>query len=91
MNLGLGTNTSTFNISLNDMPFNETGNGTLCLPHLDIPTDLDLPIEDGTNATLQVVTVGEGGTALYSVGLEYSVNEYPSHRNQTDIQKERDH
>jgi hypothetical protein len=65
MNLGLGSLTSAFNISLTVMPLNETGNGTICIPRFPVPADL--PIEDGTDATLQAITVGDSGTALYNV------------------------
>ncbi|KAK4941052.1 hypothetical protein LTR10_018973 [Elasticomyces elasticus] len=39
-NLGFGSNTSTFNISLNPMMLNETGNGTICIPKWRLPADL---------------------------------------------------
>lgn len=64
INLGVGTNYPTFNISLGPL-YNETGNGTLCLPQIALPTGL--PIADGTNASIQVVTVGDRGSALYNV------------------------
>jgi hypothetical protein len=64
-NLGLGANISTFNISLNPMLLNETGNGTICIPKWKLPADLD--IADGTQASLQVITIGDSGTALYNV------------------------
>jgi hypothetical protein len=65
INLGLGTNATNFNISLTALPLNETGNGTLCLPQLVMPAGLDL--QDGTNASIQISTVGPEGTALYNV------------------------
>lgn len=65
INLGLGSTPSVFNITLNSEPLNETGNGTLCLPHLQLPAGLD--IMDGTNASIQISTVGPEGTALYNV------------------------
>lgn len=77
INLGLGNNVSTFNISLNSMPYNETGNGTLCFPHFPIPQSLDLDLADGSNATLQVITVGDSGTALYNVSGASTVDCYP--------------
>jgi hypothetical protein len=64
-NLGLGSNTSTFNISLNPMLLNETGNGTICIPKWTLPADLG--IVDGDEASLQVITIGDSGTALYNV------------------------
>jgi hypothetical protein len=66
-NLGLGANTSTFNISLNPMLLNETGNGTICIPKYTLPADLG--ISDGMEASLQVITIGDSGTALYNVRL----------------------
>ncbi|EXJ62238.1 hypothetical protein A1O7_02671 [Cladophialophora yegresii CBS 114405] len=63
-NLGLGSNTNTFNISLNPMLLNETGNGTMCFPKWRLPADLN--IEDGTDASLQIITIGDSGTALYN-------------------------
>ncbi|KEF53547.1 uncharacterized protein A1O9_10522 [Exophiala aquamarina CBS 119918] len=63
-NLGLGSNITTFNISLNPMLLNETGNGTICIPKWTLPADLD--ITDGTEASLQVITIGDSGTALYN-------------------------
>lgn len=66
-NLGLGANTSTFSISLNPMLFNETGNGTICIPKYTLPADLG--ISDGMEASLQVITIGDSGTALYNVRL----------------------
>lgn len=65
INLGLGSNATNFNISLTSQPLNETGSGNLCLPHLKLPAGLDL--QDGTNASLQIATVGPEGTALYNV------------------------
>lgn len=66
-NLGLGSNTSTFNIPLNPMLLNETGNGTICIPKWTLPADLG--IADGDEASLQVITIGDSGTALYNVRL----------------------
>jgi hypothetical protein len=65
VNLGLGSNVSTnFNITLFSLPLNETGNGTLCIPQVSIPAGL---VTDGMNASLQVVTSGSSGSALYNV------------------------
>jgi hypothetical protein len=66
VNLGLGDNVTNFNYTLTPALWNETGNGTLCLPTLPLPVDLD--VADGTRATIQVVTSGESGNALYNVG-----------------------
>lgn len=64
-NLGLGSNTSTFTTALNAMLLNETGNGTLCIPKFTLPATLN--IQDGQDASLQVITIGDSGTALYNV------------------------
>ncbi|KAK4234977.1 hypothetical protein C8A03DRAFT_37192 [Achaetomium macrosporum] len=64
VNLGLGADVSNFNYTLTNPFWNETGNGTLCVSRLGLPTDL--PISDGSPASLQVVTVGEDGNALYN-------------------------
>jgi hypothetical protein len=67
INLGLGTEYPTFNITLTQTLLNETGNGTLCIPHIVLPAGL--VISDGQNASIQVVTVGESGSALYNVSM----------------------
>lgn len=65
--LGLGNNVGdAFDITLRQT-FQQQGEGAFCLPTVQIPTDLN--ITDGTNATLQVVTDGEGGGGLYIVSL----------------------
>ncbi|KAK4107356.1 hypothetical protein N656DRAFT_802742 [Canariomyces notabilis] len=64
VNLGLGDDVSNFNYSLTNPFWNETGNGTLCVPQIALPTDL--PISDGSRGSLQVVTVGDDGNALYN-------------------------
>ena len=65
VNLGLGgDNTTVFNISL--VPnFNQTGNGTFCLPAIKLPKDL--VVSNGTQASLQVIQIGETGSSLYNV------------------------
>lgn len=65
VNLGLGgDNTTTFNISL--VPnFNQTGNGTFCLPAIKLPKDV--VVSNGTQASLQVIQIGETGSSLYNV------------------------
>ena len=63
LNLGLGTNVTNFNVSISHTPWNATGSGTLCIPRL--PLDLG-DVEDGTEASLQVVTVGHDGASLYN-------------------------
>ena len=68
VNLGFGgPNTTVFNISLVN-GFNQTGNGTFCLPKIQIPKDLD--IKDGTNASIQVVQLSVMGSSLYNVSAE---------------------
>lgn len=62
INLGLGDNTTNFNITLTPELWNATGNGTLCIDKLELPDK----VTDGTNGTLQVVTVGDSGNALYN-------------------------
>ncbi|KAK3309436.1 uncharacterized protein B0T15DRAFT_3318 [Chaetomium strumarium] len=64
VNLGLGPDVSNFNYTLTNPFWNSTGNGTLCVSRLALPTDL--PISDGSLASLQVVTVGDDGNALYN-------------------------
>lgn len=67
VNLALGTISASFNISLTQQPLNETGNGTLCLPQLTLPAGFTAV--EGQNASLQVVTLGQSGSALYNVSL----------------------
>ncbi|KAI1128763.1 hypothetical protein F5Y10DRAFT_264796 [Nemania abortiva] len=62
INLGLGENTTNFNISLTPELLNVTGSGNFCIPALPVPTT----VADGQNATIQFVTGGESGSALYN-------------------------
>ncbi|TWU76303.1 hypothetical protein ED733_005650 [Metarhizium rileyi] len=62
VNLGLGENTTNFNVSLTPQFWNVTGKGTLCVEKLAVPID----VQDGALASLQVVTSGESGSALYN-------------------------
>ncbi|KXJ96177.1 hypothetical protein Micbo1qcDRAFT_231269 [Microdochium bolleyi] len=62
VNLALGSNSSNFNISLTPNLYNISGSGDFCWPLLPIPVQ----IPEGTNATLQVVTGGANGQALYN-------------------------
>lgn len=64
INLGLGPNVTNFNYTLTPQFLNATGNGTLCIPTLPLPTDLK--VEDGTQASIQIVTVGDSGSGLYN-------------------------
>ena len=67
VNLGLGGNVSSnFNISLTPQLLNVTGKGTFCLPALPVPEGV---ARDGQPATLQVVTSGDSGSALYNVSF----------------------
>ena len=77
VNLGLGgDNTTTFNISL--VPnFNQTGNGTFCLPAIKLPNDL--VVSNGTQASLQVIQVGETGSSLYNVSFLFFLSPRPNH------------
>lgn len=65
VNLGLGENATNFNYTLTKNFWNETGNGTLCVPSLPLPANL--AVTDGTKASIQVVTLGDSGSALYNV------------------------
>lgn len=65
INLGLGENVTNFNISLTPNFLNVTGNGTFCLPSLSLPEG----IAEGTHASIQVVTGGKSGSALYNVSF----------------------
>ena len=51
-----------FNITL-ERTFSQTGLGEFCLPMVKVPAG----VKAGQNATLQVVTDGEGGGGLYVV------------------------
>ncbi|KAK2599933.1 hypothetical protein QQS21_005317 [Conoideocrella luteorostrata] len=62
VNLGLGENVTNFNVSLTPEFWNVTGKGSLCVEKVSVPVD----VQDGALASLQVVTVGEGGSALYN-------------------------
>lgn len=64
VNLGLGTVYPTFNITLTNQFLNETGNGILCMSQVGLPSSFTP--SDGQNASIQVVTVGASGSALYN-------------------------
>ncbi len=53
-----------FNYTLTPNFWNETGNGTLCIPSVPLPSSLN--VTEGQHATLQVVTLGANGQALYN-------------------------
>lgn len=62
-----------FNMSLTEPFLNSTGNGTLCIPKLTLPSDLE--VKDGDMASLQVSTLGEKGHALYNcANIRFSSN-----------------
>ena len=70
VNLGLGVNVTNFNISLPVFPLNETGAGNICFPKLKLPSGL--PISEGTQASIQVVTSNpKTGGGLYTVGTSW--------------------
>ena len=58
----MGGNSSNFNVSLTPEFWNATGKGTLCIDKVSLP----ITVDDGALASLQVVTVGESGSALYN-------------------------
>ncbi|KAK3329226.1 hypothetical protein B0H66DRAFT_609953 [Apodospora peruviana] len=64
INLGLGENVTVFNYTLTPSLVNSTGNGSLCIPSLPLPADLS--VSDGDLASIQVVTSGASGSALYN-------------------------
>ncbi|RYP48765.1 hypothetical protein DL768_005422 [Monosporascus sp. mg162] len=63
INLGLGNNVTNFNITLTPQLMNVTGQGDFCIPELPVPEGT---VMEGQNATIQVVTNGESGSALYN-------------------------
>ncbi|KAK6948898.1 hypothetical protein Daesc_008969 [Daldinia eschscholtzii] len=62
INVGLGSSVTNFNMSFTPDLMNVTGQGNFCLPSLSVP----MKVSDGTNATIQVVTSGDSGSALYN-------------------------
>ncbi|EWC48338.1 hypothetical protein DRE_02107 [Drechslerella stenobrocha 248] len=64
VNLGLGAEAATFNISLTPNFFNSTGNGTLCIPKLPLPSTVT--VTDGQLASLQIVAMGSAGNSMYN-------------------------
>ncbi|KAH8144703.1 uncharacterized protein LAJ45_11297 [Morchella importuna] len=63
INIGFGNNVTSLNETLIG-PFNQTGNGTFCFPHITLPEGLD--ITEGLNASIQVVQLSHNGGALYN-------------------------
>jgi hypothetical protein len=64
INLGLGKNSSNFNVSLTPDFWNVTTPGELCVEKLALPDGVE--VQDGDLASIQVVTGGDSGTALYN-------------------------
>ncbi|KAK7407847.1 hypothetical protein QQX98_009962 [Neonectria punicea] len=62
INLGLGENSTNFNVSLTPQFWNATTPGVLCVDKLELPIE----VEQGDLASLQVITVGDTGSALYN-------------------------
>lgn len=62
VNLAVGENSTNFNVSLTPQFWNTTGKGTLCVPKVPLPVN----VTDGTKGSIQVVTLGESGSALYN-------------------------
>jgi len=63
VNLDVGlAEKDTFDIVLTPEFLNSSGDGKLCIPKLALPA----PVKDGELGTLQVVTVGDKGSALYN-------------------------
>ncbi|KFY06045.1 hypothetical protein V492_08171 [Pseudogymnoascus sp. VKM F-4246] len=63
INIGIGTVEPALTDTLTPDLHNTTGNGTLCIPKLSVPAGL---AKEGDNATLQVVTFDNFGSALYN-------------------------
>lgn len=62
INLGLGENSTNFNISLTPQFLNVTGKGQFCIEKLPLPEE----VAEGTLGTIQIVTGGTSGSALYN-------------------------
>ncbi|RPB25889.1 hypothetical protein L211DRAFT_861186 [Terfezia boudieri ATCC MYA-4762] len=65
VNMGLGNNVTSLKVPLVP-PFNQTGKGTFCFPHVHIPDEVKPNITEGGNATLQVIQLSTTGGALYN-------------------------
>jgi len=64
INLGLGMNATRFNLTL--VPtFNQTLNGTFCLPKVSLPMEAGT-VKAGDKATIQVIQLSTSGGALYN-------------------------
>jgi len=65
VNIGLGSTVNTFNISLLKN-YNGTGAGVQCFPTLGRDVLTKLNISDGTQASLQVITISGSGASLFN-------------------------
>lgn len=76
VNLGIGTNVSSFNISLVNS-FNQTGNGTFCLKETGkaalaaglATAGLNASSLEGQQASLQIIQIASTGASLYNVSV----------------------
>jgi hypothetical protein len=73
MSLAENPDEDQFNITL-ERTFSQTGLGDFCLPAVVVPSEVKV----GDNATVQVVTDGEGGGGLYAVRLITDLDFSPS-------------
>jgi hypothetical protein len=66
INLGLGNVVTAFNVTLQGV-YNETGSGVSCLPNPGAAVIAGLNLTESQNATIQLITISESGSSLYSV------------------------
>ena len=66
INIALGNEVEKFNQTLVPV-FNQTGDGTFCLPSAGGDVLAELGVTEGMNATLQVIQLSTTGNALYNV------------------------
>lgn len=77
VNLGIGTNPENYSLIMQPVfqitgPQNDAYPGSnLCLPQ--VPTPANLTVNEGDNATIQVVENAKHGAALFSVSLAVAV------------------
>lgn len=64
VNVGLGNDTTDFNITLTPSLHNTTGEGNLCIDQLPIPEDSG--ITDGAIGSIQIITLDGSGSSLYN-------------------------
>ncbi|KAF2434149.1 hypothetical protein EJ08DRAFT_552224, partial [Tothia fuscella] len=65
VNLGVGNNVTSFNVTLQE-GFNQTGNGTFCFPKLGQSAIAALNVTEGLNASIQVIQISHSGASLYN-------------------------